>query len=353
MTRDRYFDNAATTPIDPRVLREMIPYMEEEFGNASSIHGFGQRAKQAVEEARERVAGLLQAEDPTQLIFTGGATEANNWVIASFTGGYVSPFEHSAVREPALARGYQLLQNEAEQILPPSGHAELISVMRVNNEVGTVYDPKAFRAHADALHSDLTQAAGKLPIDVSELDYASLSAHKFYGPKGIGALFLRDALPPFLAGGEQEMGARAGTLNVPGIVGMGVAAAIASDEVERDLAHASDLRQLMLDELRSVTDLRVNGGENVSPYVLSLSFYGIEGETLVIEADGAGYAISAGAACSSRSTEPSHVLTALGMDEPWLRGTVRISFGKFNTRDSASALAKILMQSTEKLRTLT
>jgi cysteine desulfurase len=354
MDRARYFDNAATTPLDPRVWAEMRPYLEDEFGNASSIHAFGQSARAAVERARERLAALIGADDPTQITFTSGATESNNWVLRSFPSGVFSPFEHSAVREPAIFLGYEPLANEELTLQPPPRRAELLSVMSVNNEIGAQWDASAFRPYADKIHSDLTQSVGKLPTDLSGLDYASLSAHKFYGPKGVGALYTADdPLPPLLLGGEQEQGLRAGTLNVAGIVGLGAAAAIAADEWEEDRARAELLREIVVEGLQSLSDWQINGGVNASPYILSLSFRGLEGETLVIEADRAGYAISSGAACSSQSTEPSHVLTALGLDPEWRRGTVRISFGRFNNEETAAGLAKSLLHSAEKLRTMT
>lgn len=350
----RYFDNAATTPLDPRVRAEVLPYLENDFGNASSIHAFGMSAHAGIERARERLAALIGAEDPSQIIFTSGATESNNWVLRSFPGGLVSPFEHSAIREPAIRLGYGTLANTELTLHAPTEPVALISVMSVNNEIGAQWSAAEFRPWASKIHSDLTQSVGKLPTDVTDLDYASLSAHKLYGPKGAGALwFADDPLPPFLLGGEQENGLRAGTSNVAGIVGLGAAAAIAADEWEKDREDAERRRAIVVDSLQSVSDWQVNGGPKASPYVLSLSFRGLEGETLVIEADHAGYAISSGAACSSRSTEPSHVLTALGLEPEWRRGTIRISFGRFNEDETTESLAKSLRSSVEKLRTMT
>lgn len=350
----RYFDNAATTPLDPRVREEMLPYLGADFGNASSIHAFGMSAHAGVERARARLASLIGAEDPSQIVFTSGATESNNWVLRSFSGGLVSPFEHSAVREPAIRLGYGTLANTELTLLPPVERVALLSVMSVNNEIGTQWSATEFRPYAEKLHSDLTQGVGKLPTDLTGLDYASLSAHKFYGPKGVGALYTADdPLPPFLLGGEQEQGLRAGTSNVAAIVGLGAAAAICEDEAEEDRKNAERRRQIVVDLLQTVSDWQINGGPKASPFVLSLCFRGLEGETLVIEADRAGYAISSGAACSSRSTEPSHVLTALGLEPEWRRGTIRISFGRFNEDETTESLAKSLRLSVEKLRTMT
>jgi cysteine desulfurase len=367
---ERYFDNAATTPVDPRVLREMLPFLSEEFGNAHSIHQFGRKAMEAVELARQRVADLIEAEDPSQVVFTSGATESNNWILRSFPGAVISPFEHSSLFEPGRLLGCgvidpKVLLGEAPRQpvdpLPlrvtPSPNSmpqvtQLISVMAVNNELGTMWDVREFRPDADLLHTDATQALGKVPFSVDGIDYASFSSHKLYGPKGIGALYLRGLLDPLIAGGEQEHGVRGGTLNVPGIVGFGAAAAIAQDEMTADSSKALECRNAVLEELNEVTDWRCNGGTTVSPYILSVSFLGVEGETLVIETDAAGYAISAGAACSSRSTEPSHVLRAAGIPGNWARGTIRISIGRFNTVEAARGLGRSLARSAQKLRTM-
>jgi cysteine desulfurase len=352
--QEKYFDNAATTPLDPRVLREMMPYLEFEFGNAHSLHSWGRRAERAVETARSRVAELIGAEDPSQLVFTSGATESNNWVAARAPkGAWQSPFEHSSMRESGAAKGFGMIPNDGLRLHPPTG-AKLLSVMSVNNEIGSRWDVREF-AGDRLLHSDITQQVGKLPTEVAGLDFASMSAHKFYGPKGVGALYVATGLvSPFIVGGEQESGRRAGTSNVPAIVGMGAAAAIAGDNLHADLVRVGRMRDAVIAGLED-SGARVNGmgaPSGVSPYILSLSFEGVEGETLVIEADRAGFGISAGAACSSRSTEPSHVLTALGLEESWLRGTIRISFGRFNSEQTADELSKFLRSSVEKLRSL-
>lgn len=350
-----YFDYAATSPLDPRVLAEMMPFLTSEWGNANSIHGFGRRARQAVEVARSRVAQLIGAEDPSQIFFTSGATEANNWVLKSHGRAAISPFEHSSLLEPAKSRGDAILDNQGYAILPCSERLDLVSVMKVNNEVGSIFEPARCKGIGAKLHSDLTQAVGKLRESLVEgLDYASFSAHKFYGPKGVGALYCQDGfLQPLLEGGEQEGGMRAGTLNVAGIVGMGAAAAIAMDECEADWQQACECRHLVLDSLeRSDLPIVVHGGEAVSPYILSISFSGLEGETLVVEMDRQGYGISSGAACSSRSTEPSHVLLALNMESRILRGTVRISFGRGTDRTICVNLGKSLLESAQKIRTM-
>jgi cysteine desulfurase len=349
----RYFDYAATTPVDPRVLREMLPFFGEAYGNADSLHAWGARARQAVELARERVAGLIGADDPAQIVFTSGATEANNWVLAAEGGGAIGPFEHASVLEPGIRFGYRVMENSGLDLRLPEP-AGLASVMSVNNEIGARWDVRQFRGVASKLHADLAQEVGKLPVEVADLDYATLSAHKFYGPKGVGCLFAAEGPPPpIVFGGDHEHGFRAGTLNVPGIVGMGAAAAVAADEMRSDLEAAMEHREIVLEGLKPLSDWQVNGGENASPFILSLSFSGVEGETLVVELDRAGFGVSSGAACSSRSTEPSHVLRALGLPDAWLRGTIRISFGRKNDKAAARGLAKSLTTSVEKLRTMT
>jgi cysteine desulfurase len=242
-----------------------------------------------------------------------------------------------------------VLANRGLELLPPHSHADLISVMTVNNEIGARWDPAQVRESATWLHSDITQQAGKLEASVAGLDFASLSGHKFYGPKGVGALYIRDEPPtPLLLGGEQEAGRRAGTLNVAGIVGLGAAAAIAMQEISQDEALAREMKEIVVEELKEVHPL-IHGGPDASPYILSVSFRGVEGETLLVDADRAGFAISAGAACSSRSTEPSHVLRALDLGEEWTRGTVRISCGRFNTKDSARELGQFLTDAVRRL----
>lgn len=355
----KYFDNAATTPLDPRVLEAMLPYLGNEFGNANSIHAWGSRARAAVELAREQVADLL-GESPALIFFTSGATEANNWVISEFETGVISPFEHSAVREPAMAKRFVI--GAFEGLMPIQGGQgpvrDLQSWMLVNNETGTRWDPRTvIDSGGDFVHSDVTQALGKIRFDGSVADFITASAHKLYGPKGVGLLATGQMIEPLIRGGEQETGLRAGTLNVAGIVGFGAACAIAHDELDADAVLATKCREAVLNELRAVSDWQVNGVPDVGwelcgsvPHILSASFLGLEGETLVVELDNEGYAVSAGAACSSRSNEPSHVLIALGLPPELIRGTIRISFGRFNTLESAESLGKVLVRAVERLR---
>lgn len=353
MDASRYFDHAATTPLDPRVLEAMMPWLTEGFGNPSSLHSFGMAARAAVERAREQVATAVGAEDPSLVVFTSGATEALNTVLRAYPGGIASPFEHSAVRETATLLGYDTMGWTGEELIGGTGYP-LQALMQVCNETGRIFDPKEVARFGHALLCDMTQALGKVPVDVSEIAFSTFSAHKIFGPKGIGALVVGsdESVEPLLTGGGQEEGRRAGTLNVPGIVGFGYAAELAVEELELRATHAAALRGLILDEIADVADVKVNGGEDAVPHILSLSLLGLEGETLVLEADAAGFAISAGAACSSGSTEPSPVLLAEGLPPEWARGTIRISFGPANTRDFAHEFAKILRRSAQSLRTM-
>jgi cysteine desulfurase len=347
--RTRYFDNAATTPVDPRVLEAYTQATEHFFANPNSQHSPGFEAMEAVREAQQLVAALIGAESPEQIFFASGATEAANWVLSQTKSVAISPFEHSAVREPALLHGAATLENEGFNLLPASSAYDLYAVMTVNNETGAMIEPPV---DAGPLARDITQQVGKLPCSVVDCEFAFFSFHKLYGPKGIGALYARNpyTVEPFILGGEQQLGKRGGTIDVPSIVAAGVASEIALAETETNLRHAIRRRHLFLETLSQLQDWRMNAGEPNSAYILSVSFAGIEGESLVIELDSRGFAASAGAACSSRSTEPSHVLTALGLPEELLRGTVRISFGKYNSDEATEALGKAVCDAVAKLR---
>ena len=301
----------------------------------------------AVEDARERIAVALGAEDPSQILFTSGATESNNWIAHFYTTGLVmSPFEHSSMREAGLFYGAEELKSNGYTLVPQS--ADLQSIMLVNNETGAILTPLP----DIPVHRDITQAVGKVPVDLSAMDYASLSAHKFGGPKGVGLLYASRTMSvrPFMHGGEHELGLRAGTLNVPGIVGMAKAAELAVSELPKSAQKYLSLREVILDEL---SELEAWGTDPIcprSPAIISLSFDGLEGETLTIELDAKGFAISSGAACSSRSQDPSHVLTSLEYPESRLRGTVRVSLGATNTLDSTVRMVRALRELVQTLR---
>lgn len=349
--QSRYFDYASTAPLQKGVLEAMLPYLTFEFGNANSLHGFGQRALAAVEKARERIALLVDAEDPSQLAFVSGATEANNWVLKAFPRAVVSPFEHSSIYEIARSNCLEFIPNQADQLLEVSGKPEVISLMEVNNETGMRWDVRSFKCDGVLVHSDVTQAVGKLPVSVMGLDFASFSGHKFGGPKGIGCLFAARNFPePLLWGGDQELGLRAGTLNVPGIVGMGEAAHVALETLQVRFEQAVQLRQIFLDEIRELSGWTLSENRENLPHIVNVCFEDIEGESLTVALDNQGFAVSSGAACSSRSHEPSHVLLALGLSANLIRGAIRVSFGPLNTPDSVYELAKALRFNVKKLR---
>lgn len=340
MNRADYFDHAATTPLDPRVREAMMPWLGEWVGNAHSVHGPGRAARAAVEAARAQVAEALGAEDPMQIIFTSGATEANNWLVACADDLWISPFEHSSLREPALASGGGILPNHGFTLGDPDGTPQWRAVMRVHNETGAILDPTA--GAAQLRFSDLTQAVGKISVAVEGLDAASCSAHKCGGPMGVGVMYLAqpDRWVPLLVGGGQEFGLRSGTLNVAGIVGAGRAFALAHTEHPTRYAQAAWLRDLLRQELESLAGVRWNENEGAqSPFIASLSIEGILAETLVVELDAAGFAVSAGAACSSEDSHASPGLMALGMSEREALSTLRISFGPDNTPESTRKLA--------------
>lgn len=343
-----YFDNAATTPVDPQVLDAMLPYLQGSFGNASSIHAWGREACEAVTKAREQVAALIGAEDPSEVVFTSGATESNNWVLRTAPSLAIGPFEHNSVRQAGCALGAKTLANIGWKI--EDSDAELTSVMLVNNETGAILEMPGCKT----LHSDATQAVGKIPFDAKQFDFVSMSAHKFYGPKGVGALYIKGGkdMAPLLFGGEHEHGRRSGTLNVPGIVGMGMAAEVAQDRLEADMAHAHSLRCLVKDRLSKIPDVVFVEGDSQSPFVLGACFVGLEGETLVVSLDSKGYAVSSGSACSSGSGAVSKVLKAYGIEDQVARGAVRFSFGRRNTLEAAEGLCGVVEKSVESLRRL-
>jgi cysteine desulfurase len=343
-----YFDNAATTPVDPRVFAAMEPYLRDSFGNANSIHAAGREACAAVCKAREQVAALIRADDPSEVCFTSGATEANNWVLRAFPTIAVSPFEHGSVRQFAEHHGAIVLKNKGWSL--ETAAADLTSVMHVNNETGAILEmPRARKTHSDA-----TQAVGKIPFDAKRYDFVSMSAHKFYGPKGVGALYIKGAqeMEPLLFGGEQEHGRRSGTLNVPGIVGMGAAAEIAMRQLDQDMAHASALWSYVKGRLGELSDVSFVEHTSQSPFVLSTCFEGLEGETIVVSLDAKGYAASSGSACSSGKGHVSSVLRAYGLTESKARGAARVSFGRFNTLKSAEGLCDEIVRAVGSLRKL-
>ncbi|HEX5482237.1 MAG TPA: cysteine desulfurase family protein [Terriglobia bacterium] len=380
-----YLDNNATAPMAPEVFEAMKPYLTTEFGNASSIHWYGQQAKAAVEEARESVARLLGAQ-PGEIVFTSGGTESDNMAIfgaveaaepsASGTPPHVitTAIEHHAVLYSAKAleaRGAHVtwVPVEASGVVDPAEieraitpETVLISVMHANNELGAIQPIEEIgriaRERGILFHTDAVQSAGKIPIDVNRLNVhlLSLSAHKLHGPKGVGALYVRrgTSLRPLMYGGHHERDRRPGTENVAGIVGLGRAADLALPGLEQEAARLAVLRDRLEEGiLRRVPDVTVHArGSQRLPNTASMSFAYTEGEGFVIAADLRGLACSTGAACSSGSLEPSHVLSAIGISKEQARSTIRFSLGRFNTPEDIEQGLEIVAQIAEHLRSL-
>ena len=376
-----YADNAATTKLSPAVLEAMMPYLTEEYGNPSSLYRFGNHAKRAIEQARKEVADVLGAE-PFEILFTGGGTEADNWVkeiMRSLKARGKNHFITSAVEHHALLHSAQRLQKEGfevtfipvdreGQIDPEQVRAAirpetgLVSIMFANNEIGTIYPIKEIGAicrQAGVLfHTDAVQAAGHLPINVKEMniDLLSLSAHKFHGPKGVGAFYCRRGipLPSLIDGGAQERSKRAGTENVAGIVGLGAALRLANEEMSEASARMSAMRDRLIDGiLQTVPMCRLNGPRhNRLPGNCNISFLGIEGESLLLRLDLAGIAASSGSACASSSLDPSHVLLAIGLPHEVAHGSVRLSLSDYNTEEDVDYILEKLPEIVSTLRSM-
>jgi cysteine desulfurase len=377
-----YFDHNATTPLEPRVKEALLPFLTENFGNPSSIHYQGQKARMAVEEARSAVARLLGA-DPGEIIFTGGGTEADNGAIfgAVFkvpdsrkAHVITSPVEHPAVFETCK---YLEKSGVAVTYLPVDGSGRidpgdvkkaikpetgLITLMLANNETGTLHPveevvPIAKEAGVP-LHTDAVQCVGKMPLSIERLpvDLLSISSHKFYGPKGVGALYIRKGqkINPFIHGGHQERGRRGGTENVPSIVGMGRAAELVFEEGEEWGRRMGEVREYLENSLFSNLDNVVLNGhpDHRLPNTINLSFPDLEGESLTMNLDLEGIGVSTGSACTSGTVYPSHVLLAMGLTEERAHSALRISLGKENTKEEADLFLEKIRTIVEKLRKL-
>ncbi|HJZ82883.1 MAG TPA: cysteine desulfurase family protein [Pyrinomonadaceae bacterium] len=381
-----YLDHSATTPIDSRVLEAMLPFLSGKFGNASSVHSFGQEARAAVDKARRRVASLINAR-ANEIVFTSGGTEANNLALRGLCAAHQKPghiitssIEHPCVRGvidhfekdgwdvtrlPVYDDGIVRVDDVRAAIRP---NTLLISVMLANNEIGTIQPVAEIAALVQEerrhdhrrlwLHTDAVQAAGRLPIDVGTLgcDLLTLSAHKIYAPKGIGALYVRRGvrLSPQQIGGHQERERRAGTESVANIVAFGAAAQLAQNEMADRNEHTRRLRNGFEQKVAAqIPNIVFNGNrEQRLPHLANISFRYIEGEGLLIHLDMNGIAVSTGSACSSGTLEPSPVIRALGRDEELARGAIRFSFGKDNTDEDVHYVVAALARAVESLRAL-
>lgn len=376
-----YMDHHATTPVDPRVLEAMLPYFTEDYGNAASCsHQFGWRAEGAVERARKQVAALIHAQ-PDEIVFTSGATESDNLAIKGVArarrrqGNRIVTVatEHPAVLDSCRrleAEGFEVtyLVVESDGLLDLTRFADtlgkgavLASVMTANNEIG-VLQPIAeigrlCRERGIPFHTDAVQAVGKVPVDVEamSIDLLSISAHKMYGPKGVGALYVRKADPdiclaPILDGGGQERGVRSGTLNVPGIVGLGEACEIAQREMTRESVRLRSLRDRLKDDLFArLEGIQVNGSmDRRLPHNLNLSFAGVDGESLLMALEG--IAVSSGSACHSSGGAPSHVLQALGVSPELAEASLRFGLGRSNTAEEIEYVIERVVEAVTSVR---
>lgn len=374
-----YFDNAATTRTDDRVVKAMLPYFTELYGNSSGICTFSQEAKKAEDEAREIMAETLGAKE-NEIYFTSGGTESDNWALKAAADFYRDTKKHiisSKTEHHAVLRTLEHLEKQGFEItyldVDDSGRISLselkkavredtflISLMLANNEAGTLQPieevSKIAKKHGILLHTDAVQAYGHIPLNVDKLgiDMLSASAHKFYGPKGTGFLYIRNSVKirSFLHGGKQERGRRAGTQNIPAIVGMAKAASLAHKEMQKNFEHEKDLRNYIVQRLtEEIPHSKINGNlEDRLPGNINISFEGIEAESALLMLDSAGICVSTGSACSSGSLDPSHVLLAMGLSPKEALASLRISIGRENTKAEADILIEELKRIVKRLR---
>lgn len=376
-----YLDHAATTPCDKSVLSEMLPYFTDDFGNADSQHGFGRETAKAIADARESVAQCIGCR-PNEIYFTGSGSEADNWAIKGAALARQSRGKHiiiSAIEHHAILNSAEWLEKHGFRVtkLPVDStgivHPEdlerviddettLVSVMYVNNEVGTIQPIKQLadiaHVHGALFHSDCVQAMPYIHIDVADLgvDLLSMSGHKFYGPKGVGALYIRNGvkIDKLICGGGQERSQRGGTSNTPAIVGMAAALKTAVAEMEDNNRHIAALRDHFVDRvLKEIPYVRFNGNvEHRVPSVANFSFEFVEGEGILMLLDFKGIAVSSGSACSSGSLDPSHVLLAMGVPIEISHGSIRFSFGKGNTMEEVDYTVDMLVETINSLRAM-
>ncbi len=374
-----YFDHAATTPLDKKVLESMLPYFCDIYGNANSQHMFGREAVKAVDNARDTIAKIINAK-PNEVYFTSGGTEADNWALRGIAYAnrdkkkhiIVSPIEHSAMLSTAKSlekEGFEVeyMKVDGEGFVDLEHlksiireDTSLVACMLANNEIGTIEPIKEIaklaREKGALTFTDAVQACGVLKTDVKELgvDLMSMSSHKIYGPKGVGALFVRNGvkISNLIMGGHQERMKRGGTTNVPGVVGFAKAFEIANEERENNFSYVSKLRDKFIDRvLKEIPFVKLNGPrENRLPANADFSFEYIEGESILFTLDLAGIAVSSGSACSSGSLEPSHVLLSIGLEEATAHGSIRFSFGKHNTEEEIDYAVDVLKDGIAKLR---
>ena len=376
-----YLDYAATTPTHPEVVKAMLPYFTEVFGNPSSIYSCGQEAKGAIKEARAKIASLINARDE-EIVFTSGGTEADNTAIKGVAfaneskGNHIitTPIEHHAVLETCAfleKRGFRItyLAVDEHGLVDPddvrkaiTSKTILISIMHANNEIGTI-EPIAeisriAREAGVCFHTDAVQTMGHIPVDVNELwvDLLSMSSHKLYGPKGIGALYIRKGirLTPFMHGGEQERGRRASTENVPGIVGFGRAAELARQEMDGEAQHLTHLRdQLITGLMERVEHIRLNGHpKRRLPNNVNVSIDFVEGESMLLNLDLEGICASTGSACSSSALEPSHVLLAIRLPPEQAHSSLRFTLGKWTDEEDIGRVLEVLPKVVARLRAM-
>lgn len=374
-----YLDHAATTPVRPEVVEAMLPYLSQTFGNASSIHRFGQEARRALDDARETVATCIGAESD-EICFTSGGTESDNLAILGVIHASGAVKGHpitSRVEHPAVLNCFRHLEQDGYGVtyLPVDrfgivdirdikvgvqSETNIISVMLANNETGTLQPVKEIAevAHRRGVpvHTDAVQAIGKIPVNVNDLevDLLSISAHKIYGPKGVGALYIRKGtrIDPLLHGGHHEHGRRPGTENVAGIVGFAKAIALATEDISCASEHLAALRDRLEHRVaQSIANVHLNGHPRRRlPNILNLSIEGVEGESLLLALDLCGIAVSTGSACTSGSLGPSHVLSAMRVAPELARGSLRFSLGRDNTEEQMDFVAERLAEAVERLR---
>ncbi|KPK90304.1 cysteine desulfurase [bacterium SM23_31] len=376
-----YLDYSASTPVDKRVLDAMLPYFREHFGNASSIHSYGREAKYALEQARENIAQVIRAQ-PEEIYFTSGGTESDNWALTGYCinnknrGNHIvtNNAEHHAVINTCKfleAQGFEVTYlpiepdgtlnlNELKDAV--TGRTLIVSIMHVNNEIGTVNDLKAIgkvvKEKGAVFHTDGAQSFGKVPIDVNtmNIDMLSMSSHKLYGPKGVGVLYIRKGtnIAKLMYGGGHERNRRSGTENIPAIVGFGTAAKICKREMEKESKTLIELRTYFWDKIQeNIPDVRLNGQwEQRLPGNLNVSFKDADGESVLLSLDLHGIAVSAGSACESGSIKPSHVITALKMPPEYAKSAIRFTLGRWTTRSELDYTVSVLKDIIERVRSL-